>query len=183
VTTCYVITDSYGQQSPSFAEVMATRLGWDLTVDAVGGSGRLNGSPTNNFRVRVPAALAAHPDIVMVAGSINDKWYSVEDVVAESRLLWASLASVPLIYDVLMCPSDAGGFGPTVMAPYAAALAAAAPANVHFISGVGWITDANAIAYEAADHVHPMDVGGAGAKYLGMRLAFAISPPATGLEY
>jgi hypothetical protein len=179
MTTCYVITNSYGQQSPSFADIMCARLGWTLTMEAQGGTGFLAGT---TYRSRVPAALAAHPDIVMVVPTITDRWFPVADVTAEALLCIAALASVPRIYVAQLCVATEPN-GPTTIGPYAAALEAVLPTTVHFINGVGWINAANAVAYEAADQAHPMDVGGAGAKYLGMRLAFAISPPATGLEY
>ena len=181
MTTCYVITDSYGVPTPNFATVMCARLSWTLTIDAIGGTGYLNGSPTTNFRARIPAALATHPDIVMIMGSVNDTIDTPANVATEALRCWAALTTVPIIYAAFLCVSDSGSYGPTIMTPYATVLSMAAPPNVFFINGVGWINTKNAIAYEAADRQHPMVTGGVGAKYLGTRLAFVIRPPSTGL--
>jgi len=192
MTSLYVICDSYGQTTPNFAAVMAARLGYTLTLDAQGGTSYFFGGAGHTFRERVPAAVAANPDIVMVAGSVNDRWETPASVAAEALLTWAALAAIPKRYAALFCTSDGwANCGPTTMAPYAVALAAAAKSvGVIFISGVGWIAgtgtvaaptgDGNGDVYAAADDVHPTGTGGS---YLGTRLAFAISPPSTGLDY
>lgn len=191
MTTCYVITDSYGNySSPSFPAVFGARMGWTMTVDAVPGSRYLQiPNIGDNFRARVPAALAAVPDVVLVAGSINDQYQPIADVVAEAKLCWAALASVPKLYVALFSSSDAGNYGSAHLATLGDALTVAASAvGVRFIDGVGWINgtgtaasptgNGNGDAYADTDS-HP---NAAGAAYLGTRLAFAIAPPATGLD-
>jgi len=81
---------------PVMARMAAARLGWDVEVDAWGGTGYTTGGarPAYVDRLRAPGALSGTYDVVLVEGGTND-WRSagdpdavraaVEDVVDEVR--------------------------------------------------------------------------------------------------
>lgn len=192
MTTVYVIADSYGDHSgmQSFPYIMAAKLGWTVTVDAIGGTCyNINGG---NFGSRVPAAIAAHPDVAMIVGSVNDRWVTTPTDMLTA--ISALVAGVPRVY-ICMFNGSAGigdsgvPWGAVALKPTNDMLrTAAASAGATFIDAQGWITgtgvvgattgDGNADVYVEAGGVHP---NAAGAAFLGTRLACAIRPPSTGL--
>lgn len=55
---------------PGLAELVGNRLGWDVTVDAVPGSGYVAGDPGQRYSTRLTAALPGQePDVVVLASS------------------------------------------------------------------------------------------------------------------
>ncbi len=81
---------------PVMARIAAARLGWDVEVDAWGGTGYTTGGarPPYLDRLRAPGALSGTYDVVLVEGGTNDAVSAgdpdrvreaVEDVVAEVR--------------------------------------------------------------------------------------------------
>jgi lysophospholipase L1-like esterase len=81
---------------PVMARIAAARLGWDIEVDAWGGTGFTTSGarPPYLDRLRAPGALSGTYDVVLVEGGTNDARSAgdpdrvraaVEDVVAEVR--------------------------------------------------------------------------------------------------
>lgn len=81
---------------PVMARIAAARLGWDVEVDAWGGTGYTTGGARPRYldRLRAPGALSGTYDVVLVEGGTNDARSAgdrdrvreaVEDVVAEVR--------------------------------------------------------------------------------------------------
>ena len=81
---------------PVMARIVAARLGWDVEVDAWGGTGYTTGGarPPYLDRLRAPGALSGTYDVVLLEGGTNDARSAgdpeqvreaVEEVVAEVR--------------------------------------------------------------------------------------------------
>lgn len=81
---------------PVMARIAAMRLGWDVEVDAWGGTGYTTGGARPSYldRLRAPGALSGSYDVVLLEGGTNDARNAgdpdrvreaVEDVVAEVR--------------------------------------------------------------------------------------------------
>ena len=81
---------------PVMARIAAMRLGWDVEVDAWGGTGYTTGGARPSYldRLRTPGALSGTYDVVLLEGGTNDARSAgdpervreaVEDVVAEVR--------------------------------------------------------------------------------------------------
>lgn len=92
----------------------AESLGWDdVWASGIGGSGYLAGPATNpNFRDRVQADVIAHsPDLVMIAGGINDSTlYTLAQIQAEATLLYGTIKSgLPSAEVVVVAPFWTGG--------------------------------------------------------------------------
>jgi hypothetical protein len=58
--------------SHGFAPLAAERLGWDYHLLGIGGSGYLMPGGGGPYMGRVDEAVALHPDLIVVAGSLND---------------------------------------------------------------------------------------------------------------
>jgi lysophospholipase L1-like esterase len=193
MTTCYVIADSFGQQgSTGFEHVLCAKLGWTLTLDAIGSTGFVNGGAGggNAYLTRTPAAVAANPDVLLIQGGMNDRAVLGATVTAATAAVMASVAGLPRVYVVSLAGSDWGTAGPSSMVATVAAIASAVNAAKRpYIDGTAWMTgtgklgtpmgNGNADVYVDADGTHPTFPAGSG--YLGTRLAYAISAPTTGL--
>jgi lysophospholipase L1-like esterase len=197
MTSAYFICDSIGDHgSPAYPAVLSARLGWTPTVDSWDGTGYLNDTPSPGvatFRERLPACIAAAPNVVFVEGGQNDMWYTVAALGVELPLFFAALRTglpAATIYATAVWPSH--GEGPVSGKADISALIRAAVTNVRgifvdcltipWLTGTGTVAapagDGNQDVYVSADATHPTS---AGAAYIGTRLAFAIRPPATGL--
>jgi hypothetical protein len=198
MTTCYVITDSYGVHNgaDSYPYIMAAKLGWTLTVDAIPGSRWTGSAAGQNFGDRIGAAIAANPDVVMVVGSVNDRIASAAVTTAAVMAGLSTLkAAVPRVIAAIFNGSDALGYAGlrwgavAIAAARDAVQAGAIAAGVEFIDGIGLIHgtgttaapngDGNADAFVEPDGVHH---SADGAACIGFFLARRISPPSTGLR-
>jgi len=66
-------TDGYGgNTSLGYAYRSGWAKGWNVRIDALGGTGFLNRVGKATYAQRLPAVLAQHPKIVVLAGGIND---------------------------------------------------------------------------------------------------------------
>ena len=138
--------------------------------------------------------VSASPDAVVVEGGVNDvpqEGVSLADLTAELPLFFSALASaLPGIPVYVTAPSRQGRIWTDIEAAAGAIATAASQFGHSYIDWLSpfWITgtgnagsptgDGNADVYVSADGIHPTAAGSA---YLGTRLAFAISPPATRL--
>lgn len=71
-----------GQGDASWANLVSHDLDWNAAMFAVSGTGFVNpGTAQDSFLQRVGKVVAAHPDVVVVAGGQNDRAYSVAAIV------------------------------------------------------------------------------------------------------
>lgn len=164
---------------PVMARVAAQRLGWDVEVDAWGGTGFTTTSPSPGYldRLRRPEAMSGRYDVVLVEGGTNDArvgtppWrvrQAVREVVAEVR------HRQPQARIVLM-----GAYDPPGVVDLRRAVAddavrdVAAELDLPFFSPLsgGWHTGQDAGRFLDTDRLHPSD---AGYGVMGERLARAL---------
>lgn len=197
----------------NYGAIMAARLGWSFVNAGVPGTSYLmawtsDGSDPlwpagtyGTYGTRLAAdVIARNPDVVLVQGSSNDidAGFTANQVVAAATAVYASLrAGLPSAWLIVTFPLFwQRNFGmlkaAADYAPYRAGMKAAAdsagaiwidPMADNWITGTGSTNgptgDGNADVYIWAG-AHPVTAGHA---YLGTRLAFAIRPPSTGLDY
>jgi len=116
-------------------------LGWDVTPSGIGSTGYLNpGIDTTNFRDRVQNdVIDQNPDIVVVAGGINDRSYSASALQTEAETLFAEIkAGLPNVVLIVISPFFYQGcetttFMTSLLPAYLAVKAAAATADALFV--------------------------------------------------
>ena len=204
MTSIYVLGDSVaaGQGAidgaHGFPHTMATRLGWTLTLDGVGGTGYTSpgsSAPLYGDPSRLNPLIAAATDYVMIQGGEVVDVPTVALTAAEATRICQAIRAAHQATRIILL----GWFMPASVASaspwkeWSAGMGAvAASVGGIFIDPLagGWMTgsgrsgspagDGNADVYRGSDGTHPTQ---AGHDYLGTRLAFAIRPPSTGLDY
>ena len=152
---------------PVMARVAAARLGWDVEVDAWGGTGytTTGRSPGYLERLRLPGALSGRYDVVLLEGGTNDARVgstpaqidaAVREVVAEvqrrqpqARIVLMGAYDPPGVVDLRRAVADA------------AVRDAAASLGLPFFSPLsgGWHTGQPADRFLDGDGLHPADWG------------------------
>ena len=158
-----ILGDSYTQgfgsddeTAEGYAYVLAESMGWDATVDGVGGSGFTWGD-ANSYPSRIPTHAALSPDLVILQGGQNDfraEPVELRGAVTESINLVESLW--PDAQILIIGPAAPEPLGSN-LAPTSEAIGAAARAqNVPYIDPVtaDWFTDANSPEYAYEDGAH-----------------------------
>lgn len=198
-----VLGDSYTEGSgangiQSWAVEMANALGWrDIQPSGSGGTGYLNPGTGGRvkFRDRVQDdVLDRSPDIVIVAGGINDAGsYTASAIETEAALLFDAIATgAPTATLIALSNWRQNGSPDSTVLAVRDAIESAATGRVDlFIDSIvaesagantlGWITgtgksgsaanNGNADRYISSDGTHPTQAGHA---YLGRRVASAI---------
>ncbi|MET3450578.1 SGNH/GDSL hydrolase family protein [Curtobacterium sp. 1544] len=179
-----IVGDSYTKGSGStrsehgWAQDIVTDLGWDATIDGLGGTGYVNTGTYGSSRVTFSARIAAHrdldPELVLVQGSQND-WLvgtdqlrtTVESTLREAERQWPDAVIVAI--------------GPSAPQPRAevtggissAVAAGAKAAGVTYIDPLErqWFTTMNSPGFAASDGQHLNDVG---YQYLADKVADAL---------
>jgi hypothetical protein len=166
---------------------MGQKLGWDVWPSGLGGTGYTQPGAFVAFQARVQADVIANsPDVVVVAGGLNDDLAGLGDAAA---LLYSTIrAGLPSARLIVLSPWAPRSID--VAAKTAALAAAAANAGALYVDTTSWYTgngdaagpngSGNSDIYVGPDQTHPTQ---GGHDYLGTRLAFAIHPPSTGLDY
>lgn len=195
-----VVGDSYAEGTganfadTSFSQQIAYFLGWELFNSGVGATGYLaNSSGTKmTFRARFNADVTAYsPNVIVIAGGINDSGSSGSAIQTEASLLYAqALSENPNALVFVLGPFTA----PASVTPSAVntALRAAAQAQSEYGSRIFYIEtmadslgawqfgtgrvgattgDGNADVYIGSDGIHPPQ---AGHDYLTRRVVEAI---------
>jgi lysophospholipase L1-like esterase len=172
-------------QRPVMARVAAARLGWDVEVDALGGTGwtTTGRSPGYLERLRRTGAMSGTYDVVLLEGGTNDArigsepWQvqaAVTEVVAEVR------RRQPQARIVLMGAYDPPGVVDLRRAVADAAVRdAAAELGLPFFSPLsgGWHTGHPPERYLDRDGLHPTDWGyGVMGEHLAAELRRALAP-------
>lgn len=85
-----------GRENQRYGNVMAARLNWRVTTDAVGATGFVAKGPETSrvdarFGTRVQKILNANPDVVIVAGGRNDMYSNLAEVEANATDFYSQL--------------------------------------------------------------------------------------------
>jgi lysophospholipase L1-like esterase len=176
-------TEGYGLGDPShqWASIAARTLGWNATIDGVGGTGFTKDTATDgraglDYRARLASHASANIDydLVVLQGGLNDstaepvvEGENVRGAVAAARGLWPE--AVVLVF---------GPTEPTTGVNYSAQLpvirASAVDAGAVFIDPAvpePWINDENTPLFDLGDGLHLND---AGYVYLAARFVAAV---------
>ena len=190
---CIVLGDSFTEGLLSFAQRLSGLTGWEIWGSGVGGIGYMNPGPPGRvqFIARVESdVIRNYPDIVVIAGGINDAAYPPDALRTQAQALYDTLlTNLPSAKLVVLGPWWPRGVPPQFVLDTRDALKdAALSRGLEFIDpivatnttqkNVGWITgtgytgnpqgDGNADLYISSDHTHPTDLGH---QYLALRLA------------
>jgi hypothetical protein len=183
------IADSYGQQMgrnshDGMARLATAALGWKrLMLDAQGSTGYAQKIGTGQtFLTRVPALVAAQPDLVVWAGGHNRA--SGEDLSVSAAAVFAAVRDeLPDVPMWAVGPlSQSTTFENSISTVWTQLAAACAAYDVTFIDNRGWVTGTGHVGAEAGDGNADVLVGDDathyntyGTEYVAMRVAAAIS--------
>jgi lysophospholipase L1-like esterase len=158
--------------SHGFAPLAAERLGWDYHLLGIGGSGYLMPGGGGPYMGRVGEAVALHPDLIVVAGSLNDSRADLgrlHEATANTLMRLREEAAETTAILVVGAPNSPWTT-PSVIERINQDIAAAADAaGVTFVDPVkeNWTDPADPAIW--ADELHPNDVG-------HQRVADALAP-------
>ena len=189
MTVAYFITDSIAIDATAehYPAILSKLMKWTMLTDIEGGTGYAMYTPTFNlpFTDRVPAAIAAAPDVVFLEGGFNDVNIlgltpsALEAVV--SSVIAALRAGLPNATIYVLGPwyyaAPTTTYINANVAMKSAVLAAHSP-KVIFLdnqintSGSSWINDSNKATYIGIDFVHLLP--GLGHIYFANRIYEAI---------
>lgn len=179
----YFLGDSYtggsdmgGNDFAGWPTIVANQFGWVPTLDGRGGSGYLQTGPGEGagpFSARLQAAIDAAPDVLIVAGGINDAAvFSTDEIAAAAtEQLTALQSALPNTRIVVVGP-----FYPTAPAPQewvdadAAIAGVAASLGLPYVQTLPWF-EGGAVEI-GEDGTHPTDAGHA---VLAQRIAEALT--------
>jgi lysophospholipase L1-like esterase len=190
---CIVLGDSYTEGLICYAQRMGHILGWETWSSGAGGTGYICPGPSGrvNFGDRVQTdVIAYHPDMVIVAGGLNDSGYPQSQIYDAALALYDTiLTNLPSAKLVVVGPWWPSGIpSDDILATRDALQEAAGERSLYFIDPIvatnveqtnaGWITgtgnvanptgDGNADQHISADGVHPTDLGH---QYLATKMA------------
>lgn len=160
-----VIGDSVSKGTPKntvlWPDLLAEKRGWDLTNAAGGGGGYVNGAEKHRaFADKIDAAVVDSPEIVIVAGSRNDRNADPALVTKEATTVLNNLqARLPDSEIVVVGPIwDNNKPTPQVLAVNNAVRKAATDLGMTFIDAIGenWLSTPNLVQ---EDSTHPTDAG------------------------
>jgi acyl-CoA thioesterase-1 len=180
VSSVVFLGDSYIEGSTQdtgtqFPDIISSDKGWNQVMLGEGGSGYVTaGNGGTTFTDRVPKAIAAKPNMVVVSGGFNDKDLSALPAAVLNVLttLRHSLpANVPVVVFSNFVPS--GTPSPTDLQKHDIIKQAAQKAGVTFIDVTGAFTGHTDLI--GTDHTHPTD---AGHKYLANLIEPQLPAPA-----
>lgn len=165
-----ILGDSYtggsdigGQGSKGYPQILAGRLGAQVYVQAVGGSGyTTRGTGSTTFLERAPNIVGDDPQLVIVYGSRNDSTATGGALKAAVTATLTQIVQATSHPKVLVI-GPAWGPVPPPGAPdadRAIVRSVATSLNLPFVDPVqqGWFTGTNA-HFIGADQVHPTDAG------------------------
>jgi lysophospholipase L1-like esterase len=204
-----VLGDSYTEGLLSYSRRLENALGWEVWNSGAGGTGYVNPGPQGrmNFGARLQSdVLAFFPDVVIVAGGLNDDGELPETVgTAAGALYDAILTNLPAAKVAVIGPWWPTGYpSESILNVRDAIKRAALSRGLLFVDPIvatnksqidaGWITgsgnasnphnDGNADAFISLDGIHPTDLG---QQYLASMLlpylkVASLAPPAVTLD-
>ncbi len=159
--------DSYtageGADGPgdSFTALAARDLGWVYEPFAIGGTGYVQPSPDLTYGSRVDAVIAAHPDVVVIAGTRNDLGADPAEVRSAAADVFSRLrAGLPQAEIVVVGPIWTSRSVPADVSALDAAVGdAARAAELPYISALSdpWLDGSPELI--APDGIHPTQLG------------------------
>jgi lysophospholipase L1-like esterase len=172
-------TSAGGCNDANYTKVLQFKEGWVLTVLSHGGTGYMAGAAGAKYGDQVTAVVNAKPSIVIVEGSITDRYYKPADVQKAAASLFDRLrAQLPNAKVVVVGPAWAGANPPADVVGVERAVKAAAAGRVAlFVDPIAehWFTGRNA-SFVDVDHVSPTDQGH---KLIATMIAKDIAPLTT----
>lgn len=183
--TAVFLGDSYmsgwasaGIGGHGWPRIVGSAMGWRTVNLAVAGTGFLNPGWTGQpIRTRVAAAIAARPDVVVLAAGHNDsRWSSGATAAEAERVIDRVHAALPDALLVIVAPIWQDGSPPARCLVLRDRLQAkAAAVDAVFIDPLteGWFAGARH-RFILADRIHPSD---AGHRYMASRVLAALSDP------
>lgn len=193
---CIVLGDSYTEPLVCYARRLDSLMSWEVWNSGVGGTGYVNPGPSGRVKFGDRAhsdVIANHPDIVIVAGGINDNSYLPEEVHNAALALYDQLlTNLPSAKIVVLGPWWPSGRPiQSVLDTRDAIKQAALARGLAFIDPIvatnisqvnaGWITgtgnaansrgDGNADEFISVDGTHPTDLGH---QFLAFQLAMRL---------
>jgi lysophospholipase L1-like esterase len=150
-----------GLEAKGWPAIVAVKHGWTTHLAGFGGTGFLSAGQSGHdtFSTRVDDVVAGAPNIVIVAGGMNDVFFSQSrETVAASAVLSSLRQRLPKAKIVLIAPLwTQQTWDPRMGGIHAALKTAAAQTGVLFVDTTGWF-DGRADLI-ASDGVHPTDQG------------------------
>ncbi len=201
MTTVALVGDSIAEGyysadhlTQNYGVTMAARLGWTLFNQGESGTGFLV-TPATTYIIRIATRLTPYvtPDVVIVQGSNNDfgaagytaamLGSAVAAYCVAIRAAYPSLQLLVITAPPLKTRAPASVVSDATYNAAIAAMKAAIPAGDLWIDPIAdnYFTADSWPVYGDSGGLHPKDA--AAHAYLGTRMAFAIRPPATGLDY
>jgi len=184
-----IVGDSYTKGSGAsdsrhgWARDIVADMGWDATVDGIGGTGYVNTGVHRSSRYTYAARIGDHasldPALVIVQGSQNDWLVGPDDLrTAVESTLRRAVRQWPDAVVVALGPSAPQPRAASTTGISASVAAGARAAGVTFIDPLQrqWFTDANSPGYAAVDQQHLND---GGYRYLAGRVERALEDLAT----
>jgi lysophospholipase L1-like esterase len=167
--------NGYGVGAKGWPAIVADRYDLNLKLNAVVGTGyvKTTGGLANSYANRWRIGLTASTDVVIVAGSQNDKNETPSAVYSKVRAVDNAIATVAPNATVVFIGPMWGATDPTWAQPIEDAVRSAAAAQgARFIDGSHWMSKHPTLIYDN----HPTDGGHAViAKYAGDALAVELS--------
>lgn len=167
-----------------YAPLLGALMGWDCWPSGVSGTGYLATYQPGTLRFRDRAqtdVLNYNPEVVIIAGGVNDQQASAANLSSEAAMLYAMLQQgLPNARIVVVGPWNMHAVvSPSLQSVHDTLAAQAASAGLQFVDPFGWVSgDTGNIAnpqptgsatyYTAADDLHPSQ---AGHEYLARKLA------------
>lgn len=164
-TTLVVLGDSFsggygaypGEEWP---DLLGDALGWDVVNEAVPGSGYLKPGRDVPFGGRVDDVVAAGPDVVLLAGGINDLSEPTADVADAADDVVARLATaLPDAVVVVVSPFSDGDPGPLTVALADALAEVAARHDAAYVDATRFLPDSAGDDVYGPDGFHPNEKG------------------------
>ena len=183
---CIVMGDSFTEYPEGFAYWLGKYMNWDIWASGSGGTGYVNPGATGrvNFLDRiVNDVIANNPDVVIMAGGINDIYNTTGQRDSFNANFSQCLDSLSLqlptkrVYVVGAWQPD-GNPNASKLVQWSQMRQISLNKGYPYIDNTTWMTGdrgdsatGNAYWYTGSDGTHPSDLG---AQYLGLRLATAI---------
>jgi lysophospholipase L1-like esterase len=150
-------TEGAGGSTPTgYAFRAGWAKGWNVRIDALAGTGFLNRAHKQTYAERLPAVLARHPKIVVVAGGINDYGnYTNAQITHAANALFARIAASGARL-IVLSPWEPPHFRVPSYHQLVARVGAAARAHgARYIDTSAWLTP----GLIAPDGIHPNERG------------------------
>lgn len=134
----YAASEYLDQRTDGWAYKLAAAERWGALVAGIGGTGFVNQGPcgTDVFANRMPKALAAKPNVLVIQGGLNDFKATPQDTEMAARMLLDQAKTVKKI--IVVGPANAPARAETLPEIDAALKRAAESKGAKYVSALGW---------------------------------------------